>query len=339
MVALAAHDAALDSPFFRPEFTQAVAAVRGDVEVAVLEENGEPAGFFPYQRGGWGGGRPVGGRLCDFQGVIARPGLVWRADELVRDCGLRAWDFDHLIASQSAFRLFHLGSGNSPYLDLSEGFAAYTAEHTRGHPKTASDTRRKARRLERDVGPLRLEFRTTDPQVFRTLLAWKTAQYRRTKVTNVFAFPWTVRLLERILGENGEAFAGVLSALYAGGRLATAALTLRSFGVLHGWFTAYDPDLYRYSPGLNMLTELAREAAARGVRRLDLGKGDADYKTHFMTGATPLAEGSVAVYPLVRVARAGWHRARAWARSSRFGGPARLAGRWTRSLRGWLAFQ
>ena len=34
-----------ESPYFRPEFTQAVAGVRDDVEVAVIEEDGRPAGF------------------------------------------------------------------------------------------------------------------------------------------------------------------------------------------------------------------------------------------------------------------------------------------------------
>ena len=49
MVSHAAQNPQLDNPFFRPEFTQAVAAVRDDVEVAVLEIQQQPVGFFPYQ--------------------------------------------------------------------------------------------------------------------------------------------------------------------------------------------------------------------------------------------------------------------------------------------------
>ena len=56
---------------FGPEFTQAVAAVRGDVEVGVLEERGEPVGFFPFQRSRRNVARPVGGKMSDFQGLIA----------------------------------------------------------------------------------------------------------------------------------------------------------------------------------------------------------------------------------------------------------------------------
>ncbi len=40
----------LASPYFAPEFTQAVAAVRDDVEVAVVEERGQIVAFFPFHR-------------------------------------------------------------------------------------------------------------------------------------------------------------------------------------------------------------------------------------------------------------------------------------------------
>ena len=75
-VSLQSADPSSDSPFFRPEFRQAVAAVRKDVEVAVLEENGQPVGFFPFQRRHGNVGRPVGGPMADFNGPILRPGLA-----------------------------------------------------------------------------------------------------------------------------------------------------------------------------------------------------------------------------------------------------------------------
>ena len=66
---------AAHSPFFRPEFTQAVAAVRDDVEVAVLDIQQQPVGFFPYQRSRRNVARPVAGRMSDFQAMIAFPGF------------------------------------------------------------------------------------------------------------------------------------------------------------------------------------------------------------------------------------------------------------------------
>ena len=64
-------DPALDSAFFRPEFVQMVAAVRSDVQVAILREGRRTVGFFPFQRNRRNVAQAVGGRLSEFQGVIA----------------------------------------------------------------------------------------------------------------------------------------------------------------------------------------------------------------------------------------------------------------------------
>jgi CelD/BcsL family acetyltransferase involved in cellulose biosynthesis len=55
----------------------------------------------------------------------------------------------------------------------------------------------------------------------------------------------------------------------------------------------FNKDFARYSPGLVLLLELARAAESVGIREIDLGKGDAQYKTAFATGVVPLLEGSV----------------------------------------------
>src|SRR5687768_10603830 len=96
-------DPALASPYFCPSFTQAVASVRNDVFVAVMENGGRIKCFFPFQQGRFGFGRPVGGALSDFQGVIAEAGTQWTAEALIRGSGLSVWDFDHLLASQAPF--------------------------------------------------------------------------------------------------------------------------------------------------------------------------------------------------------------------------------------------
>ena len=40
----------LQTPFLHPEFACAVASVRDDVEVAVMLQNEQTVGFFPFQR-------------------------------------------------------------------------------------------------------------------------------------------------------------------------------------------------------------------------------------------------------------------------------------------------
>ena len=89
----------LASPYFSPEFTLAVGLARTDVRIAVLEDEGQVAGFFPFQQQ-WGIGHPVGGRLSDHHGVVAEPWLEWNWYELLRACRLGYWQFDHLVASQ-----------------------------------------------------------------------------------------------------------------------------------------------------------------------------------------------------------------------------------------------
>ena len=78
----------LDSGFFTASFARAVASARDDVEVAVLESGGETVGFFPFQRGRWQVGSPLGGALSDFHGAVVRSeGVEWDARELVVACG------------------------------------------------------------------------------------------------------------------------------------------------------------------------------------------------------------------------------------------------------------
>src|SRR5262249_3660230 len=119
-------DPALESPYFRPEFTRAVAAVRpGHVWVGGVEDGGAPVGVFPVGRRGWGMARPVGAPMSDYQGLVARPGVPWTAPELMRGCRLLGWDFDHLLAAQEPFRPYHWVAAESTYVDLSGGFEAY----------------------------------------------------------------------------------------------------------------------------------------------------------------------------------------------------------------------
>ena len=115
----------LSSPYFRPEFTQAVAAVRDDVEVAVLENSGRPVGFFPFQRTPWNAGRPIAGRLSDYHALIAPAEVECDPVTLIRACGLSSWHFGHLVEVHKSFEPFAWSRAESPYIDLSDGFDAY----------------------------------------------------------------------------------------------------------------------------------------------------------------------------------------------------------------------
>jgi CelD/BcsL family acetyltransferase involved in cellulose biosynthesis len=325
-------NAALDSPYFRPEFTQTVAAVRGDVEVGVLEQNGEPVGFFPFQRSGRNVARPVGGKMSDFQGVIVRSDVAWDPRQLLRGCRLSAWHFDHLIASQQAFKPYHWNVAPSPYLDLSQGWEGYESEQLTLHRESFKRLTTKWRHATREAGPLRLEIDSADPAAFQWLVKWKTAQYGRTRMTNVLGFDWTVALLQRTLAARGEGFSGVMSVLYIADMVAAVLLSMRSFDVLHSWFSAYRPDFAPLSPGLIFWLELAKACPTIGIRRIDLGKGPEEYKTHLMSAAVDVAEGSMDLRLVAGTVRRNWHRAYRWARQSPLRRPLLAPGRALRRL-------
>ncbi len=182
--------------------------------------------------------------------------------------------------------------------------------------------------------PLRFEMHTTDQQVFDTLLAWKADQYQRTNLANVFGVPWTVGLLETILACQTDNFAGMLSALYVGDRLIAAHCGMRSADVLHCWFPAYDVEYGKYSPGLILLAETARQCREQGIRRIDLGKGKERYKLSLGSGTIAVAEGSVYCRSMARTLRTGWRRTKDWIRATPFREPARKSLRWMRSICG-----
>ena len=325
-------DAALHSPYFRPEFTQAVAAVHGDVEIGVLEEAGEPVGFFPFQRSGRNVARPVGGKMSDFQGVIVRSDVAWDPQQLLRGCRLSAWHFDHLIASQRPLQPYHWNVAPSPYLDLSRGWEGYKSEQLAIHRDSFKRLMHKHQYATREAGPPRIEIDSVNSAAFQLLVKWKTAQYRRTGVTNVLGFDWTVALLQRVLAARGEGFSGMMSVLYVGDMVAAVLLSMRSFDVLHAWFSAYRPEFAQLSPGLIFWPELAKAFPAIGIRRIDLGKGPEEYKTHLMSATVDVAEGSIDLRSVAGTVRRNWHRAYQWARRSPLRRPLLAPGRVLRSM-------
>ena len=297
--------AAYSSPYFCPEFTLAVAQVRRDVRIAVIEDdNGKVSGFFPHQRSWLGRGRPVGGPFSDYHGVIVEPQCRWDLKALLRAARLSVWTFDHLVGDTTKFEPYARAVASSPQIDLSQGYEKFE----QGRRQAGSDFTRKtlglARKLEREVGPLRFVFH--EPGALDPLIAWKSAQYRQAHPAGrdlVFTNDWTIGLLRRIVDVQNADFAGVCSALYAGDRLLAAHMGMRSRSDLHYWFPAYEPQYSKYSTGSILLLRLAEAAAAQGIHTIDLGKGDSQYKRTLMTGAASLMEGAVELPSLLSFVR------------------------------------
>jgi CelD/BcsL family acetyltransferase involved in cellulose biosynthesis len=300
-----AGDAALSSPYFCPQFTRIVADARDDVSVGIIEQDGHAAGFFPFQRGRFGAGVPVGWKISDYQGVVADDRTRWDAKELIRACGLKTFEFDHALAG-SRLEPFASVRRESPVIDVSNGFETYLQERRDAGFGEITTARRKIRKLAREVGELSFTAHVTDPDV-----------------VNVLEQSWIREVLARIHLTEEDGFAGMLSVLLAGDRIVAAHLGMRSKSVWHYWFPAYDPELARYSPGIALLLKMAEEAPALGLGAIDLGKGDARYKQGLMNRAVPLIEGRVEQVSLAAAAARSRRGAKALVRRTSLARPAR----------------
>jgi len=310
-------DPALRSPFFCPEFTQAVARVRDDVRVAVVDSDSGPRALFPFQQAARRRAVPIGFPFSDYHGVIAAADLRWTPVELLRGCGLSAYDFRYVPIEQSQFAEFETLREESPAIDLSDY-------------QVGSKEGRKLRKLGREVGEVCFLPHTNDRGAVEQLIRWKRQRFRQTGVSDQFKDDWIRRLLFELQGVDEPAFEGRLSALYAGERLVAAHLGVRSADVWHWWFPAFDADLGKYSPGLLMLLELIKRAQAEGFREFDFGVGDEGFKHRLANSSIPVMRGSVSRSPLRRLAMHARSAARNLVVKSPLNGPMRALDRWIR---------
>ncbi|SEN64484.1 GNAT family N-acetyltransferase [Nonomuraea pusilla] len=291
--ALQEADPAFDNPFLSPEFTITVGALRRDVRVAIISEGPDIVGFFPYERHPMGIGKPVAAGLTDAQGLVLAKDVELDPRRLIKECALAVYEFDHLVSGQPLLSPQH-ERYPSPIIDLSDGYGPYTEWLRQNSGKTYKTTLAKSRKLQRDVGELHHEYATTDLGPLRTLLGWKTEQYRRTGRTDRFAHQWIVELVERLLATQSESFAGVLDMVYADGRPVAGHFGLRTRTRLVGWFPAYDTAFAKYSPGLIHHLLMAERSAEAGIQIIDMGRGEKEYKEKLKNGEFEVAEGRVA---------------------------------------------
>jgi len=285
-------DDRMRSPFLSFDFTLAVARHRPRARVAVISDGGEIVGFLPFERGPLGEATSPAAVLNEAEGVIHRRGYEWDARELLDRAGIGVWEFDQVVGSPAAFEPYTTFRAESPVMDLTDGFETYLAR-ARARSSRIKDLPRRRRRLGREHGPVRFEFAADDPAAMRTVLAWKSEQYRRTARPDRFAEPWIRALVEDVATLRTPRCSGVVSLLWAGDTLVAGHVGLRSEHVLPTWFPAYDPDFARYSPGLLLHVEMAEAGAADGLECIDLGRGPKDYKDWLADRVDEVWEGRV----------------------------------------------
>ena len=280
---------ALSSPYFRPEFTQAVASCRPDVCVASVND-GEA--LLPFQSRSLGFSQPAGSPLSDYHGLVSEPGSMFDLPMVLDRCELRAWSFDHVPADQTCFLPWSVGTAESPVLDLTRDMPGLSKG-------AVAEYGRKRRKAERELGAIEFEIDSSDPQLLDWCIEQKSLHYKANNSPDIFRWGWPKKLLKVIAGSrNGTEFAGMLSVLRMGEQVVAAHFGLRSRHVLHWWFPTYDLRFHKYSPGIHLLREVVSAAPRLGISLIDFGKGELYFKQQFSNGAVPLIEGCVA--------RQGW---------------------------------
>ncbi len=167
----------------------------------------------------------------------------------------------------------------SPRLDLDDGFEAYLQGRKAARSDSIHRQGQKTRKMIREVGALEFTIDADDAEAFSLLCKWKSEQLVRSNLTDVFAFPWIGQVLNDLRQQRSETFSAPLTVLRSGDKVAAVCLSLVSRGVLHSWFTAYNPELSSYSPGMTLFVSLAEQLGVAYVqiaRLSELAKSTGD---------------------------------------------------------------
>lgn len=285
----------LGNPFLTPEFARVFANHRSDARVAVIQDAGEVAGFFPFELGRLGVARALAYGLADAQAPVMNPdaGVACLAT-VMAGAGLAVVEFDHLLTPEVTGTGASQCLAPSPVADV--GSMSWDewldAKRKQGGGRRIKSALEKRRKLERQRGAVTFEFDSRNVEMLHTLMDWKSRQYRRTGRPDRFARPWFREMVEELFETREHSFSSRLSVMYVEDRPVTIDFSVASHGILSGWFPSYDPEFSHYSPGFNGIIEIIRAIGSDPeIDCLDMGKGASDYKESLKTREVMVAEG------------------------------------------------
>jgi CelD/BcsL family acetyltransferase involved in cellulose biosynthesis len=331
---LRASNPALDSPYFHPGFTAAVAATSPNVRLIIGEDaRGTITWFLPVQLNGRMC-RPAGAPAADFQGPICSPGTNFDIAQAVAASGAASYVFDHMRDGVRGLEACIQDRQPSPHMNVEGGIDGYLSRCSRSGKDKVAEARRLTKKAGREYGPVQFIAESRDPALLDTLISLKRRQYADTGARDYFAAAEHVELMHRLLANGAEDFGGVLSAVFAGPHLFAAHFGLRAGPVVHWWFPVYNPQFSRFSPGWMLLYAVIEAAEQLGVERIDLGRGMDDYKRRAMTGQQLVCQGAFIGRPLRRHAAVARTKLLTALKSSPAGPPLRRAVRYARQRSG-----
>lgn len=189
----------------------------------------------------------------------------------------------------------------APFIDWSlfPDWSAFESWVAQRRSNLKRESRRKQRGLEAKLGPLSFVLQDQRAEVFDRCVQWKSAQYVRTGLKDMFADGNNVRMF-RELHRKG---ALLVSSLSAGSQLLAAHFGAMVDGVFYSWVAAYDPQHSTHSPGALLLEFILQESWRRKDVEFNFLIGDQEYKWFYATHTRVI--GAVGDVPLgMRFARA-----------------------------------
>ena len=264
------------SPFFAPRFTQLVASIKPDVQVAEFWRGEDLVGILPFELNARGQAIPVAGAFNDAHGIICQLNSINYSD-FFKNSDLRSYRFHALAGDAEGFEPYVFGTTASYLADLErheQGYVSFLEKER----ATIFKQRRKTKKMIKDLGPLRLEFDCRDESVMQQAIALKRDQYQRTNIFDILSVDWAREMLYRFWQDTQHECRGLLTALYAGDHVVAIHYGLLEGNWLHYWFPVFDPKYHQYSPGTALFLEIARKNKELGLSKIDMGYGEQSYK-------------------------------------------------------------
>lgn len=278
----------LQTPFLSYHYINSVASAKEDVWVCIIELDGKPVIFFPFQYRSLFHktikvAERVGDEMTDYFGIIASPDVSIKASELICLSHLNYIGFTHLDASQ---RTFYGLKGEKPEPGLRISIEECYFENLRKTKnKILSDTCRRERKIESDLGPLSFCFNVQDrskrAKALEHLIKTKKAQYHRTNSNDSLKQNWKMEMLKSLSFLKDNECEAILSVLFAGDVWVASHFGLRFGNTLHYWFPVYNPSLKKYSPGRLLLKFIISNTQEKGIQIIDRGAGITPSKMEF----------------------------------------------------------
>lgn len=282
----------LQSPYFDLRFVECVDNIRQDIEIAVVESGAQVIGFLPYQRVRKSTAVPVGGWLNDYHGLVAPPDLSLQIEEILKQCRLKSYRYHALSNGMEHLARYEYRKLACPYVDLSKGFKAYFRA-ARRRSSTIKRQEQKTRKLIREVGAIRIEYDCQDPSLLETLIRNKQKRFAESNTFDLFSVDWTADLLRQIFSKRSENFRGILNVLWAGDTPVASHFGMIANDILHYWFPTFDSRFKQYSPGTQMFLDVVEAACENGIRTVDLGYGDDEFKTKWASRRKHVGYGNI----------------------------------------------